>query len=205
MDPEPEERFLVPRTIKGHESGAYLTYLVDNYDNLPPYSIFIHANDEQWHNDPGPKTKTALRFLRYEAVDAKGYVNLRCTSIPGCPNTLIPVKWEPVDYEYHYVSEKFLELYSYLLQVPMEQVPKVVGHTCCSQFAVSREQVHARPKSDYEHILNWVMTTDFTDDYGIGWTLEKLWHVLFGRPAVEYVPLHSLTEFVSLLVLLHFF
>lgn len=186
MDPQPEEGFLLPHTTMGHEAAAYLTYIVTNYDQLPPYTIFVHANDDQWHNELfGPKTTTALRFLRYESVDANGFVNLRCTGIPGCPNTLIPVHREPVDDEYAYVSDKFFELYSYLLQVPMDQVPQVVGHLCCGQFVVTRNQIRSRPREDYERILTWAATTDFTDSYGIGWTIEKIWHVLFGREPVE--------------------
>ncbi|KAF3398804.1 hypothetical protein DPV78_006195 [Talaromyces pinophilus] len=186
MDPEPEEGFLLPHTTMGHEAAAYLTYIVTNYDQLPPYTIFVHANDDQWHNELfGPKTTTALRFLRYESVDANGFVNLRCTGIPGCPNTLIPVHREPVDDEYAYVSDKFFELYSYLLQVPMDQVPQVVGHLCCGQFVVTRNQIRSRPREDYERILTWAATTDFTDSYGIGWTIEKIWHVLFGREPVD--------------------
>ncbi|KAF5015059.1 hypothetical protein F66182_13740, partial [Fusarium sp. NRRL 66182] len=66
MDPEPEEGFLVPHTTMDHEAAAYLTYIVTNDDQLPPYTIFVHANDDQWHNELfGPKTTTALRFLRY--------------------------------------------------------------------------------------------------------------------------------------------
>lgn len=188
MEPEPEEGLLIPATTNGHEAAAYLTYIVQYYDQLPPYMIFVHANDEQWHNELfGPKTTTALRFLRYESVDANGFVNLRCTGIPGCPNTLVPIKVEPVDEEYAYVNRAFFQLYSHLLQVPMDQVPEQVGHLCCGQFVVSRERVLARPRDDYERILNWAANTDFTDSYGIGWTIEKLWHVLFGMEPIQYV------------------
>lgn len=188
MEPDPEEGLLVPATTQGHEAAAYLTYIVQYYDSLPPYVIFIHANEDQWHNELfGTKTSTSLRFLRYESVDANGFVNLRCTGIPGCPNTQIPVHREPVDDEYAYVNDAFFQLYSHLLQVPMDQVPERVGHLCCGQFVVTRAAIQARPLEAYQRILNWVANTDFTDSYGIGWTIEKLWHVMFGREPVEYV------------------
>ncbi|CRG92031.1 hypothetical protein PISL3812_09086 [Talaromyces islandicus] len=186
MEPDPEEGLLVPATTQGHEAAAYLTYIIQYYDSLPPYNIFVHANDDQWHNELfGPKTSTALRFLRYDSVDANGFVNLRCTGIPGCPNTLVPIHREPVDDEYAYVNDAFFQLYSHLLQVPMDQVPERVGHLCCGQFVLTRERIRARPREDYERILNWAANTDFTDSYGIGWTIEKIWHVLFGMEPVH--------------------
>jgi hypothetical protein len=28
----------------------------------------------------------------------------------------------------------------------------------------------------------WTGTTDMTDNYGIGWLMEKIWHVMFAMP-----------------------
>jgi hypothetical protein len=34
---------------KGREAMAYLTYIVENYDNLPESMAFIHSHEESWH------------------------------------------------------------------------------------------------------------------------------------------------------------
>jgi len=36
---------------KGRESAAYLTYIIDNYNDLPHFMVFIHALRYQWHNE----------------------------------------------------------------------------------------------------------------------------------------------------------
>lgn len=184
-DKNPEPGYLVPNTTRGHEAGAYLSFIIEHYDDLPDYTFFIHGSDVQWHNEPTALTQSAIRSLRFEAVDVRGYTNLRCLQEPGCPDSLNPRNPKPVDDKYAYVREAFLpDLYAELLHVPLAKVPSGVGHMCCGQFVVTRDRIRQRPSRDYEQILHWIAYTTFTDDYGIGWSIEKLWHVLFGMSAV---------------------
>ncbi|EPS26480.1 hypothetical protein PDE_01417 [Penicillium oxalicum 114-2] len=186
LDEFPEEEFLVPHSRKGHEASAYLSYIVDNYDNLSPYTIFIHGRAEQWHNDvAGPLTPKVLENLRYEAVGINGYVNLRCTNKPGCPSTLFQANPVTLDWDYQYLIEQLPEVLGYLLGIDPSQTPQDIGHQCCAQFAVTKERIQERPLEDYIRILDWVANTDLTDNYGIGWLIEKLWHIIFGMPAVQ--------------------
>ncbi|PTU24500.1 hypothetical protein P175DRAFT_0429125, partial [Aspergillus ochraceoroseus IBT 24754] len=187
-DPDPDLRLLIPRTIRGREAAAYLSFIVDYYDKLPPYSIFIHSNVNQWHNDLfGPLTSTALRNLRLDAVDAKGYVNLRCKHDPGCPTSVHP--WSPsqVDIEGNDIRAFFPEVYQAILNVGPEKVPDHIGNVCCGQFAVSRERIRQRPRADYERMLKWAAETDRTDSFGVGWVYEKIWHIIFGMDDI-YCP-----------------
>jgi hypothetical protein len=34
---------------KGNEAMAYLTYIIENYDNLPESVAFVHGHDSSWH------------------------------------------------------------------------------------------------------------------------------------------------------------
>jgi hypothetical protein len=184
-DPKPDPRLLVPRTIRGREAAAYLSFIVDFYDRLPPYSIFIHSNINQWHNDLfGPFTSPALRNLRLEAVDAMGYVNLRCQHDPGCPTSVHP--WSPtqIDIDKNDIRAFFPEVYQYIFNVGPEKVPEHIGNVCCGQFAVSRERILQRPKKDYERMLQWAAETERTDSFGVGWVYEKIWHLIFGMEEI---------------------
>jgi hypothetical protein len=125
-----------------------------------------------------------LRNLRYEAVSRNGYVNLRCTNRPGCPSTIFQAFPTTIDDDYQYVIDQLPEVLGYLLNIDPSEVPSDIAHQCCAQFAVTRERIQERPKSDYIRILGWIATTDLTDNYGIGWLVEKLWHIIFGMPAV---------------------
>ena len=64
-----------------------------------------------------------------------------------------------------------------------EQAPTLVGAACCAQFVVSKEQVLARPLSDYERLREWIIDTEKSDAKS-GRVLEFLWHVIFGKDAV---------------------
>lgn len=185
IDEEPGPEFYVPHTLKGHEASAYLSYIVDYYDELAPYTIFLHGRPEHWHNDiAGPETKNVLVNLRYEAVSLKGYVNLRCMQTPGCPSTLFQTDPVGIDLDYEYMIQQMPKVLWELLRLDASEVPEDIGHQCCAQFALTKEKIRERPKSDYIRILHWVATTDMTDNYGIGWLVEKLWHLIFGMPAI---------------------
>jgi hypothetical protein len=61
---------------RGHEAMAYLTFLIDNYDNIPASgAIFVHGSRFAWHND-SPKYDNA------ELLAA-----LNTTSALACPAT----------------------------------------------------------------------------------------------------------------------
>ena len=64
-----------------------------------------------------------------------------------------------------------------------ERAPELVGAACCAQFAVSRDQVLARPLGDYERFREWIVETEKSDARS-GRVLEFLWHVIFGKDAV---------------------
>ncbi|KAJ5535937.1 hypothetical protein N7513_009123 [Penicillium frequentans] len=182
----PGPGLMVPFTRRGREAAAYLSYIVDFYDRLPAYSVFIHAYPEQWHNDLfGPYTYKTLRNIRFQSVDAHGYVNLRCQHDPGCPVGILPLSPSQSDIKNHDIRAYFSEAYQQIFDVPADEVPIEIGNVCCGQFAVSREQIRARTRKHYERVLEWAATTTLTDDFGVGWVLEKLWHIIFGMDAVQ--------------------
>jgi len=175
---------------KSKEAMPYLTYIIDHYPNFPDVMVFIHAHrkgyPKAWHNEAkGHDAVLMLRALRLDVVAERGYVNLRCTEVPGCPDEIQPWRNPPdpeklPEHIYPYVYADFFNM-------PLSQVRKeaeVVSTPCCAQFAVSREQTLKRPKEDYEHYRNYLEETTYDDDT-IGRVLEYMWHIIFGRSAVH--------------------
>ncbi|KAJ5767236.1 uncharacterized protein N7511_004852 [Penicillium nucicola] len=187
MDKKPELDLHLAHSHRGREVSAYLSYVIDYYDNLPPYSIFIHAGAQQRHNDLfGPDTSVILQNLRHEAIEAKGYLNLRCMHSPGCPTHVAPNHPSQADIEAGDARAHFAQIYRELFGMKVV-VPDYIGAPCCAQFAVSRKQIQQRPKSEYVHMMNWVdgASAQLIDSYAVGWVFESLWHVVFGMDAIE--------------------
>ncbi|KAF2463042.1 uncharacterized protein BDR25DRAFT_385214 [Lindgomyces ingoldianus] len=172
---------------KGNEANPYLTYLVTNYDTLPSTIVFLHAHRDgfprAWHTDAvNHDNVEALRSLNINFIQRNGYANLRCIWDPGCPAEVQSFRDPP---ETHRTIEAAMpkawrELFG------NEDVPNILATPCCSQFAVSREQVLKRPIEDYQRYLDWLIRTELDDDTS-GRVFEYLWHVIFGQDPV-YCP-----------------
>jgi hypothetical protein len=172
---------LHPPKNKGHEAMVYLTYIIDNYEDLPDISIFMHAHRYTWHNidlldnDAAEMVKT----LSSEHVIRKGYVNLRCAWAPGCPGWLHPGTTEfneerPEEVE---IAGAWMELF------PGVNIPSELSQPCCSQFALSRERVLSRPLSHYTAYRDWLLRTPLSD-FLSGRIFEYSWQYLFAGEAV---------------------
>jgi hypothetical protein len=191
---------LITPLNKGHESMAYLTYLIDHYDALPSTMVFLHSHRDgftsAWHVDaPLHDNVAAMRALQLDFVQHNGYANLRCNWNPGCManhrlNRYVTEQvWAEI---FDGTSTPPLNATDFLASVTgMDTAhkqkymvkPKEVGAACCAQFAVSRKQVLQRPREDYIRFRRWVIDTD-KDDATSGRVMEFLWHLIFGKGAV---------------------
>ncbi|KAF3481797.1 uncharacterized protein GIQ15_04556 [Arthroderma uncinatum] len=168
-------KLTVPRN-KGREAMVFLTYIIDRYDSLPGSVFFHHAERFQWHNDnPDYDALTLLQRFRFDYLKEQGYANLRCDWALGCPAAIKPLvdATEPVPGEG--LSSKRVYKKAFKELFPGEAVPETVGVACCSQFAVRRESIRKRPKSDYIHYREWLVKTDLEDGLS-GRVLEYAWH-----------------------------
>jgi len=175
---------LHPPENKGREAMAYLTFLIDHYENLPEIIVFLHPHlkgwPEAWHTDaPDYSNVNSVRSLRLEYVREHGYANMRCISDPGCPGEIQPFRNDPT----RSAELAFPDAWMYFFQTNMSTVPDVVGTPCCSQFAVSREQVRKRPQSDYLRYRKWLLETELNSDVS-GRVMEYMWHIIFGKDPV---------------------
>lgn len=121
----------------------------------------------------------SVRAMQREFVIAEGFVNLRCQMSPGCPAEMQPFRSppKPGDTGEKYYAQAWKELFG------NDNVPEIIGAPCCSQFAVSRDQILKRPLSDYKRMYNWVLNNDLPDDVTSN-IMEYSWHIIFGREPV---------------------
>ncbi|KAF2785428.1 hypothetical protein K505DRAFT_262220, partial [Melanomma pulvis-pyrius CBS 109.77] len=167
---------------KGRIANAYLTYLIENYYSLPETMVFLTPHI----NAPAASAKLSLgrypllRTLNINHVQAHGYANLRCTTPDMCRNTILPFR-SPPD-EYRTLEVAMPKAWARLF--PDMPVPEKLAAPCCAEFAVSRAQVRKRALEAYTRFWDWLNTTKM-DDETAGLVLEALWHVIFGRGAVD--------------------
>lgn len=71
--------------------------------------------------------------------------------------------------------------------LPQYDVPRYLSFKCCAQFAITREMILRRPKSEwiqirepFLHEITGYGFGQFTSDWVIGTFYEKYWHVLLG-------------------------
>ncbi|KAF2770005.1 hypothetical protein EJ03DRAFT_361628 [Teratosphaeria nubilosa] len=164
-----------PPVNKGHEVMAYLTYIIDQYEDLRDVNIFMHFHREAWHNNLlFPESPLMVRYLNPERVAREGYMNLRCHWDPGCPAWVHPgaTVRDPEKTEEWIIAESWSELF------PLDPVPTVLAQPCCAQFAVSRERILAVPRQRYVSMRDWVVRTSLSD-YVSGRVFEYIWQYIF--------------------------
>jgi hypothetical protein len=159
------------------------SHIIDNYDTLPATTIFIHASRFAWHNDdPDYDALPTLRNLNLDYVQSSGYVNLRCAWVLGCPVEIRPHLDAAADVDKDgkaadgrklTAKEIFKQAFEEIM--PGVEVPHAIGASCCSQFAVSREAVRARPREEYVRWREWLLRTPLADDLS-GRVFEYIWH-----------------------------
>jgi len=117
-----------------------------------------------------------LRRFQIPYLERRGYINMRCAWTLGCPAEI-----EPLTQAGHHKAEvhaggdyktAFEELF------PSVKVPELVGVSCCAQFAVTKEKVRERPRSEYARYRRWLLETNLPDSIS-GRIMEYSWHSRF--------------------------
>ncbi|OQO12796.1 hypothetical protein B0A48_02260 [Cryoendolithus antarcticus] len=167
---------LHPPRNKGHEAMIYLSYIIDHYDTLPDFSIFMHGHQFAWHNNEILDTDAAqmIMHLSPERVMRLGYMDLRCHWEPGCPAWLHPGVRERLSWkqEEHLIADSWAQVF------PKDPIPAILAQPCCAQFAVSRERILATPKQRYVYLRDWLLRTELSD-YLSGRVFEYIWQYVF--------------------------
>lgn len=142
---------------------------------MPANIIFSHSQRYQWHNDdPDYDGLPLLQNFRIPYLQEKGYLNLRCVWVLGCPAEIHPLAdavnpAQTQAHAGHHYKQAFTELF------PGREVPEVVGVSCCAQFAVTREKILEQPLEYYERIRDWIFGTQLEDSIS-GRIIEYSWH-----------------------------
>ncbi|EME38691.1 hypothetical protein DOTSEDRAFT_83415 [Dothistroma septosporum NZE10] len=183
---DPNAEYRPPVLNKGREALMYHTYMYEFYDNLPDLTIFAHSEEHPWHVDGvlQQSMSVALSRLNLTAVMERGYFNLKTGWKDACPawinTTKTPEDWDKR--EEPFVAWAWADNFR-----DDPPAPETLAGPCCSQFAVSREKIRSRDRSQYEWSGEWLRISEW-HDYFTGRVWEHMWPWLFLREAVDCVP-----------------
>ncbi|KAK8210096.1 hypothetical protein M8818_003583 [Zalaria obscura] len=180
---------------RGHEAMAYLTFLIDNYDNIPESgAVFVHGSRWAWHNDHKDYDNAALltALNMSTALAPFGYHNLRCDwSVSTCstkeaqPQGSMETYFQAVTEPWNAraVSDTALPRALAILfggdEYSMAKSDErllmsrtdAVRSQCCAQFVVSRDRVLQHTREEYVALRQWLL--DGRDDIVAAEHLQK--------------------------------
>jgi hypothetical protein len=150
---------------KGQEASVYLRYIIDNYQNLPEYTIFLHAHEYSPHHIG------KISSVVNELVDMKTYYhnfnNYKLGYILTNPIVNEVVKWYN-----EYLEPEIGPIDSY--------GDWTVGHQGCGQFLVHRNTIMIRPLNFYKKLYDWIISTDLPNAWTSRFT-EWTWHLIWNQ------------------------
>jgi hypothetical protein len=165
-----------PPKNKGHEVMVYLSYIIDNYDNLSDVNMFMHSHRFAWHNDEllDNDAVQMISRLSSERVVREGFMNMRCHWDPGCPSWMHPgtVEEDINKQEETMLARSWSELF------PLDPIPSVLAQPCCAQFAISKDRIRSLPLARYVFYRDWLLRTSLSD-YLSGRVWEYIWQFVF--------------------------
>lgn len=154
---------------KGREASVYLKYIIDYYDHLTPYTIFLQDEEKSWHHQGSIINHVLSQINKSE----KFYnFNNRCLA------RIKSNKLYPMMEEYF---NKYLQSY-------IGNIEKygnwTVGYKCCAQFIVNKEYIRKYPFEMYKNMFKYMMNNNKYDEKAKGHMFEWTLHLLFDNPFI---------------------
>jgi hypothetical protein len=164
---------------RGNEAMVYLTYIIDNYRNLPDVIFFHHDHEQAWHQIFSSADEVANLNVHY-VVDS-GYVSPRC--LRACESVIeISGGYLPINDLEDSVPRE-IQIGSFLMEF-LGWIPDKIAAPCCAQFAVSKGAVYGRSLDGWKLVRSWLEKTALSSSSS-GRVLEYTWHLLFGMSPIQ--------------------
>jgi hypothetical protein len=163
---------------KGAEASSYLKYIVNNYDNLADYTVFIHGHEEAWHQK--------LPFGIIEAIQKAKVENYPYISLNNEVHTIKDGVWEKANKSEKH-DEFFLknnDVWKELESIINLPFPNDLSYDCSAQFILSKECIQQYSKEVYQKLYDFVMS-EKEDEWQYpksrAFVMERIWKYLFTK------------------------
>jgi hypothetical protein len=170
----------------GNEASKYLSYIVENYDELPDNVLFMQAGRQDWHDSLSKDV--LLQKWDWGNANNRGGLAFLPTNAPCLVEDSVElpdhgdVEKEPIvqkaleDHECVAVKEHsplqmatVRQVWDSVFSAELGPLPQRWITHCCAQFEVTRESIRQHPKSFYASLLAWTMNHDrelLASEYG---------------------------------------
>jgi hypothetical protein len=159
--------------VRGDECTGYLDYIVENYDSLSSFSVFLQGD-----------------------ADHHLFLSFLDTALAAIKAGTYQVPFLHLNFHRHYQTTtpcmRDVEKALFNLSEVVEPLP-LIGTYCCAQFIVHRDRIRARNRDFYSHALSMVNgsvpdlcspTPPIRSSHC--YILEYVWHMVFGED--RYLP-----------------
>jgi predicted O-methyltransferase YrrM len=154
---------------KVQEAPAYLKYIIDNYSNLPEYTIFVHGHLNSEHQ----KEKNIIEIINNLSLN-DDIINLNREDWLGS----IQIGQDEWDKKYRWLSDNWDDIFgSYLM------IPEKLTFYSCAQFAINKKCILQYPIQFWEKLFNWCKKTEL-DNYVSSRIFEYTWYYIFSKKAL---------------------
>lgn len=156
---------------KGNEAGSYLSFIIENYENLPDHVAFVHGHDRAWHQG-----KSIYDYL--SAYDGENYLPLSDTYFR---NVLYR------DDNQHGGSLLYSHMDTLWKDVPEIALPfpDRLELTMCAQFVVPKKAILKNNVFVYRKLLSWLFAQTHMSQYRSAILFEQLWYYLMTHQRLE--------------------
>jgi hypothetical protein len=144
---------------KGNEASSFLQYIINNYESLDDYTIFVHGHRTAWHH----VENTDVKINRLEFVHP--YYNIN----DGGLRSLVSI---PEWHRMRYMIPPVTLLFGTFVNL------KDVKFRNSAQFYVHKDNILRHSKETYQKLYEYLMKNN-ESSYWTGRVFEYLWHVIF--------------------------
>lgn len=144
---------------KGNEASSFLQYIIENYDNLSDYTIFIHAHRTSPHNFGNIDEQVNHLKFKYDYENINNASVCSLTQHPPSFNKMLTI-FPKIE---HIIGK--IDLYN-------------LHFKGCAQFYVKKDAIHRQSLQVYKDLYKWLMETDEISFWS-GRVFEYIWGLLF--------------------------
>ena len=181
----PKSKYNIEKNM-GNEASVYIKFIIDNYENLPEYSILLHGHEFSWHSNK--ENDSVVDLVKKEIGEKYEFKNL---------NDVMMTSWFLMSGVTEVrLSRLFRDWYKEYIEYEIGPLRNFgdfcVGFPCCAQFIVHKNTIMKREKKFYQKIYDWIMKEiilygdDGTKPNGTAILVEYAWHLFW-----EQVPKKS--------------